>query len=73
MINEEVGAITLLRELSKEICLRCDNHNVYECFNCKIHELINQTLSKVMLAKKLHEEMKPRRKIGDLFIRRLYS
>jgi len=73
MTNEEVGAATLLRELSKEICLKCGNHNVYACFNCKIHELINQTFSKVMLAKKLHEEIKPRRKLGNLFIRRLYS
>jgi len=73
MINEEVGAATLLRELSKEICLRCDNHNVYACFNCRIHDLINQTFSKLMLAKKLHEELKPRRKIGNLLIKRFYS
>jgi len=73
MMNEEVGAATLLKELSKEICLRCNNNNVYACFNCKIHELINQTFSKVMLAKKLNEEMKPRRKLGNLFIRRFYS
>lgn len=73
MINEEVGAATLLRELSKEVCLRCDNRNVYACFNCKSHRLINQTFSKVMLAKKLQEEIKPRRKLGNLFIRRFYS
>jgi len=44
---EEQPKVQLLRELSKEVCVKCDNLNEEACEDCRIHKLINQLLIEI--------------------------
>ncbi len=41
---EEQPRVQLLRELSKEVCVKCETFNEEVCTDCRVHRLINQLL-----------------------------
>ncbi len=46
--RSKVKTRQILIELSKEACAKCEVQNANVCFNCRIHQLINQLLRKTI-------------------------